>query len=170
MLDANNDGEVSLEEFIAGFDKFKSIRDGGRANFNSGTVQQWGFQKWKLDRWLTFDGKEISVYKCKGRPEPNQEPKFTIPMDISVCHKDPTNACRFSIDTGFSMVHFRYALLHHKKHARRAAVMRDQATTGIGALLTLIWIAVGLTRKRHGNGGATRSRQHRSPLQSNELT
>ena len=107
MLDTDNDGEISLKEFVAGFDKFCTIRDGGAATFNSGPVQQWGFQKWKLDRWLAFDGKVISVYKCQGKPEPGVEPKYTIPMDVSVCFKDPSNDKRFSIDTGFSMVHFR---------------------------------------------------------------
>ncbi len=123
MLDSDNDGEISLQEFVAGFDKFCNIRDGGAANFNSGPVQQWGFQKWKLDRWLAFDGKVISVYKCPGKPEAGVKPKYTIPMDISVCFKDPTNSKRFSIDTGFSMVHFRYEPLSHK--SRTTTLLRE---------------------------------------------
>ena len=115
VLDTNNDGEISMDEFIAGFDKFCSIRDGGAADFNSGPVQQWGFQKWKLDRWLAFDGEVISVYKCSGHPEAGVTPHFTLPMDVSVCFKDPTNEKRFSIDTGTAMVHFRCVhLLRHE--------------------------------------------------------
>ena len=60
-LDTNHDGEISEEEFIAGFDKFKTIRDGGSFAFKSGPVQQWGFQKWKLDRWLEFDGRRVAL-------------------------------------------------------------------------------------------------------------
>ena len=106
-LDTNHDGEISEEEFIAGFDKFKTIRDGGSFAFKSGPVQQWGFQKWKLDRWLEFDGKVISVYKCSERPQAGAEAHFTIPMDVSMCFQDPSNERRFSIDTGTAMVHFK---------------------------------------------------------------
>lgn len=117
VLDTDNDGEVSLKEFVAGFDKFCTIRDGGAATFNSGPVHQWGFQKWKLDRWLAFDGKVISVYKCPGKPAAGAAPHYTIPMDVGVCWKDPSSAKRFSIDTGFSMVHFRCDLLHSDRCA-----------------------------------------------------
>ena len=131
MLDTNNDGEISLAEFVAGFDKFCTIRDGGDAAFNSGPVQQWGFQKWKLDRWLAFDGKIISVYKCQGKPDAGMAPHYTIPMDIGVCFKDPTNDKRFSVDTGFSMVHFRCALL------RCAAAAAAAAATAAAAAATV---------------------------------
>jgi hypothetical protein len=69
--------------------------------------KQWGFQKWKLDRWLDFDGHTIRVFKCSGQPPAGTVPYFTLPMDISVCMKDPTNDKRFTIDTGTSMVHFK---------------------------------------------------------------
>ena len=52
-LDTDNDGAVSAEEFEAGFGKVTAMVAGGAVvDFKSGPVKQWGFQEWKLNRWL----------------------------------------------------------------------------------------------------------------------
>lgn len=107
-LDTNHDGVVDKQEFVNGFSKYQHIVSGGRADaFQCGPCKQWGFQKWKLDRWLDFDGHTISVYKCSGQPPAGSTPHFTLQMDTGICIPDPSNDCRFSIDTGTSIVHFK---------------------------------------------------------------
>ncbi len=107
-LDTNHDGVVDKQEFVDGFSKYQHIVSGGRADaFQCGPCKQWGFQKWKLDRWLDFDGHTISVYKCSGQPPAGATPHFTLQMDTGICIPDPSNNCRFSIDTGTSIVHFK---------------------------------------------------------------